>query len=137
MWFLQLARFPPAVNSKGGCLGRGGYINPRAVIKQSKTGRDSADKASKLFDEQTGRVTRRIGSFGGEIERSSEIVDLIAEIAYQANMLTLNISIEAAQASEDGAGDEAGAGVVADAVKILAEEVATVTDDINTWIGSV
>lgn len=91
MWSLQPARFPPAVNGKGGRLGRQGYIDLGEVIKQSKTGRDRADKASKLINEQTGRVTRHIGSFDEGTERSSEIVDLIAEITYQANMLTLNI----------------------------------------------
>jgi PAS domain S-box-containing protein len=83
--------------------------------------------------ESTSAVAERINSLERSMEEVGEIIDIIADIAEQTNMLALNANIEAARAGD--AGD--GFAVVAEEVKGLAEESQESADDIASIIQDV
>ncbi|WP_044559967.1 methyl-accepting chemotaxis protein [Azospirillum sp. B4] len=77
---------------------------------------------------ETARQT--IEHLAGQMEKITEIVNLITQIASQTNLLALNATIEAARAGEAGKGFA----VVASEVKNLANQTAKATEDITAQI---
>jgi methyl-accepting chemotaxis protein len=73
-----------------------------------------------------------IKSISGSTDRINDIVSIIDDIAFQTNLLALNAAVEAARAGEHGRGF----GVVADAVRSLAQKCAASAKDISVLVKS-
>jgi methyl-accepting chemotaxis protein len=106
------------------------------TAEKGQTGREQASQATaeiQAIEERADEVTTRVETLETEMTQIGEVVDMIAEIAEQTNMLALNASIEAARAGEAGEGFA----VVADEIKSLATEAAEATTDIENRIQTV
>ncbi len=83
---------------------------------------------STATDETKAKVTELEGAF----DQIAQILSVIDTIASQTNLLALNATIEAARAGEAGKGFA----VVASEVKVLANQTASATENINSRIES-
>lgn len=79
------------------------------------------------------KVTDVVQKLVHEVDEIGHIVSSITDISNQTNLLALNASIEAARAGEHGRGFS----VVADEVRILAEESATATTEISQILNNI
>jgi methyl-accepting chemotaxis protein len=89
----------------------------------------SVETVSSSFNEFTSKITQ----LGKNINRVTEITNVINSIADQTNLLALNASIEAARAGESGRGFT----VVATNIRDLAEQSKSSSKDINMLIESI
>jgi twitching motility protein PilJ len=96
------------------------------VVQDSITGMNS-------IREQIQDTSKRIKRLGESSQEIGEIVELIADITEQTNVLALNAAIQAASAGEAGRGFT----VVAEEVQRLAERSAEATKQITTLVKAI
>jgi methyl-accepting chemotaxis protein len=99
----------------------------------SRNGMDLAQKTENGMQgitRSSNEVNQIIGEIKGQMDKISEIVDLITDLANQTNLLALNAAIEAARAGDAGRGFA----VVATEVKSLAVESRSSAERISGMI---
>ena len=99
------------------------------IANNTARGSEITDQAVKRAEEVSDKVNE-LGKASAEI---SKVTETIADISEQTNLLALNATIEAARAGEAGKGFA----VVAGEIKVLAQQTAEATTQINEKISSV
>lgn len=92
----------------------------------------SIDRINSL-SEDTIKIAEIIDELGQMSQQIGNIVDLISNIANQTNLLALNAAIEAARAGQAGQGFS----VVADEIRVLAEQSSSATENITSLINNI
>ncbi|APM40064.1 methyl-accepting chemotaxis protein [Clostridium kluyveri] len=91
--------------------------------------KNAIDECRNIYKEQEASILKAIDD-GKVVVEIKEMADMISSIAEQTNLLALNASIEAARAGEQGKGF----GVVAQEVKILAEQSSEIVSIIQNTV---
>lgn len=89
-----------------------------------------SERAAEHAVEVINRVAGAIEALHGSSKRIEQVIDVIADIAEQTNLLALNAAIEAARAGEHGRGFA----VVADEVRSLSRRTGESTNQVRQWV---
>ena len=101
------------------------------AVNSARQGQQRLAKALsdiKTLAEKSTSTSESATELSSQVQRVSEILGIIRNIADQTNLLALNAAIEAARAGENGRGFA----VVADEVRGLAEKTSTSTDQVES-----
>ena len=90
-----------------------------------------SERAAEHAIEVINRVAGAIEALHGSSKKIEQVIDVIAGIAEQTNLLALNAAIEAARAGEQGRGFA----VVADEVRSLSRRTGDSTNQVRQWVG--
>ena len=90
----------------------------------------SLSEKTKISNESLAEIKETFELLGGEVKKIEGVLDFIAEVSEETNLLSLNASIEASKAGEAGKGFS----VVAGEVSKLANQTQDSTQDINRVI---
>ena len=104
--------------------------------KKAQSGADLVDSVVANINKVNGMAAELRTDMGALSEQAvgiGQIMNVIADIADQTNLLALNAAIEAARAGEAGRGFA----VVADEVRKLAEKTMTATNEVGGYISTV
>ena len=104
------------------------FADTKKVTLHGAENMKALGKASEISREACETVRETMSSLSGKIEKMNSILGLIRSVTRQTTLLSLNASIEAAQAGENGKGFA----VVAEEIKKLAEETAVATGKIGS-----
>jgi methyl-accepting chemotaxis protein len=101
--------------------------------EEGKAAAAAVDRAMGDIDQRVRGISSEISALAGQTAQISEIIATVSSIADQSNLLAFNATIEAAKAGEHGAGFS----VVAEEVRMLAEQSKRATAQIRSILGEI